>query len=319
MDTLFIKQRTPRANIPWSLVLQCTSIVTKSRTVSGTVFRYQHRCGNCLPCRIRRRDEWATRILLESWLHPCNWFVTLTYREDIRPRIAGSPQLPWTLRKADLQGFLKRLRYYSPVKLRYFAVGEYGDHSGHPHYHMALFGKLEDPFTCIEKAWPREHWGRWDCRPLIPERARYLAGYCVKKLTQRHMLSDGRDPEFVTMSRNKGLAYHSAPEIANAMRRYGVTLHGFRSSDSTANPEASTLRGYIRFGKSLWPLDQYLKRTLLPFFPEESPTELQAALRADVRERMQLHQSPEEKAQTISDSDARAANLARRRLANARI
>lgn len=36
---------------------------------------------------------------------------------------------------------MKRLRkYLEPVKVRFFACGEYGDNTYRPHYHLILFG-----------------------------------------------------------------------------------------------------------------------------------------------------------------------------------
>lgn len=106
-------------------------------------------CGHCLGCRLDHASMWATRLTMEAktWQKCC--FVTLTY---------NNPNLPiknnkMTLKKKDLQDFLKRLRYYHKGKqewvnpktgefekpIRYFACGEYGPKGGRPHYHLAIF------------------------------------------------------------------------------------------------------------------------------------------------------------------------------------
>lgn len=106
-------------------------------------------CGHCLGCRLDHANMWATRITMEAktWKKCC--FVTLTYNNPNLPIKNGRP----TLRKKDLQDFLKRLRYYEKGKsewvnpktgeyekpIRYFACGEYGPKGGRPHYHLAIF------------------------------------------------------------------------------------------------------------------------------------------------------------------------------------
>ena len=88
-------------------------------------------CGKCLPCRITRRQEWTARLLLEMKTSYAIWFITLTYQEPRLPRLGS-------LRKKELQGFLKRLRKNTGLKFRYFAAGEYGK-NGRAHYHLLVF------------------------------------------------------------------------------------------------------------------------------------------------------------------------------------
>lgn len=91
-------------------------------------------CGQCLPCRINRSRLWTWRQFLESLLHEHNCFCTLTYDDDHLPANGA-------LQPKDLQLFLKRLRReIDPLRIRYFAVGEYGEKTRRPHYHLTLFG-----------------------------------------------------------------------------------------------------------------------------------------------------------------------------------
>lgn len=95
-------------------------------------------CGGCVGCRIDRSRQWTIRLLHESRLHDLKCFLTLTY-DDLHLPKDGS------LDKSHPQAFLKRLRrrhaYHNDgSKLRYFLVGEYGDTTDRPHYHMILFG-----------------------------------------------------------------------------------------------------------------------------------------------------------------------------------
>lgn len=111
-------------------------------------------CGHCLGCKLDHANMWATRITMEAktWKKCC--FVTLTYNNPNLPTKNGIP----TLRKKDLQDFLKRLRYHEKGReiwinpktekeeapIRYFACGEYGPKGGRPHYHLAIFNYEPD-------------------------------------------------------------------------------------------------------------------------------------------------------------------------------
>ena len=117
-------------------------------------------CGQCIGCRIRQREDWATRIELEARDYPKEevWFITLTYDDNHVPgmivktgEIMRKVQYTWkpgekrpssvqTLMYEDIQKFLKRLRKAYRGKLRYFVAGEYGEQTARPHYHMILYG-----------------------------------------------------------------------------------------------------------------------------------------------------------------------------------
>ena len=91
-------------------------------------------CGQCLPCRVNRRRIWTHRVLLEAIKSSESSFITLTYDDENLPE-NGS------LCPSHVRDWLKRIRKkVEPRKLRYFLVGEYGDETKRPHYHVALFG-----------------------------------------------------------------------------------------------------------------------------------------------------------------------------------
>ena len=90
-------------------------------------------CGKCILCRKQKAAEWSLRMYHELSTSQKASFVTLTYDDTKLPANQ-------TLVKAHLQNFMKRLRKrIEPEKLRYYAVGEYGDKTQRPHYHMILF------------------------------------------------------------------------------------------------------------------------------------------------------------------------------------
>lgn len=131
-------------------------------------------CGQCLQCRLRAADNWATRIELESKYVENSHFITLTYNDQSLPvhnmiedthyhglanpeeYLRGRSIERGTLVKKDLQDFMKRLRIQAQRKgliedqpdglgIRFFACGEYGDINRRPHFHCIIFGlKIPD-------------------------------------------------------------------------------------------------------------------------------------------------------------------------------
>lgn len=147
-------------------------------------------CGRCLSCRVNRKQMWKGRIILESMAHKHSAFVTLTYAPEHLPQGGSLSKLHW-------REFTKGIGY------RYFGCGEYGDQGHRPHYHLVLFGldAWDGPSRdFLARRWP---YGFMHASPLTPERAGYVAGYVVKKLTKEDdpRLSEGQIPEFALMSR----------------------------------------------------------------------------------------------------------------------
>lgn len=167
-------------------------------------FEGRYGCGQCLPCRINRRRLWTHRLFLESCKHAESSFVTLTYRPEKLPD--GGTLVP-----DHMRDFLKRLRFHvDPIKIRYFYVGEYGDISGRPHYHMALFG-LGPSFQGIDKLWTHGFTYSGD---LTMDSAQYIAGYVTKKMTSKaDPRLKGRYPEFARMSLKPGIGALAIPDL----------------------------------------------------------------------------------------------------------
>lgn len=184
-------------------------------------------CGQCTPCRINRRRIWAHRIMLESYQHAESSFVTLTFSDAQLPA-----DLSVTPRTISL--FIKRLRKMLGTPVRYFAVGEYGDQSGRPHYHLALFGYPKcqrgrtdfrrqvccEVCSTIARCWtdPQtgEPYGTVEVAPLEPGSANYVAGYTVKKWTRDDdPRLEGRLPEFARMSLRPAIGLFAMDDIAS--------------------------------------------------------------------------------------------------------
>lgn len=176
-------------------------------------------CGTCIMCREEQARQQAVRIVHEAQSHEENSFLTLTYTDQFLPE-HGS------LNYEHLQKFWKRLRKHTG-KLRYYAVGEYGDKSLRPHYHAVVFGRAFAQNRIIIRETPNLLWtspqlediwgmGNVTVGALTFETARYTASYVTKKLRskQKYVRVDEESGELLEliqprafMSRNLAKAW----------------------------------------------------------------------------------------------------------------
>ncbi|ALS03644.1 VP4 [Gokushovirus WZ-2015a] len=200
-------------------------------------------CGKCIGCRIRAKQDWATRLELEARAYKGQaWFITLTYRDDTIPLLirdtgelieggisvwshgAEVPEQINTLNMDDMTRFWKRLRKYQTTEpdmgngLRYFYSGEYGEQTGRPHYHAIVFG-LEIPdlkkvpgrnqyykSAILEKIWGK---GNVTIAYSEPGTYNYVAGYVTKKMygnDTKEYQNLGLTAPYACMSRKPGIA-----------------------------------------------------------------------------------------------------------------
>lgn len=104
-----------------------------------------------------------------------------------------------TLRKRDVQNFMKRFRkyfyIYEKANLYYFAVGEYGPQSLRPHYHAFMaFDSVcsyQQVVECIRRAW---RFGTVKVMPVQSSAASYVAGY---------LNSSSRIPKFLDLKETR--------------------------------------------------------------------------------------------------------------------
>lgn len=169
-------------------------------------------CGKCDPCNYNKKRLWTGRIILESINHPApSAFVTLTYDDHNLPD-QGEVSPP------DVMAYIKRLRQQQDTgKVRYFAVGEYGDKTFRAHYHLALFGLPAEVYeTTLRKTW--QEFGHVHVGELTPASSSYIAGYTTKKMTKGDDYRlDGRHPEFTRMSKFPPLGAPGIAYIENLM------------------------------------------------------------------------------------------------------
>lgn len=188
-------------------------------------------CGRCIGCRLEKSRQWAVRCIHEAQLYDENCFITLTFDEY---HIDND----YSLRKADFQKFIKRLRKYVTSKeclqkypsiyrrkIRYYHCGEYGELYRRPHHHACIFnfdfpdkeiiydGKYKlYTSALLSQIWtdPKSEmpYGYSTVGEVTYESAAYVARYIIKKITgdkaEKHY--QGRVPEYTTMSRRPGIA-----------------------------------------------------------------------------------------------------------------
>jgi hypothetical protein len=183
-------------------------------------------CGTCIGCRADQGRQWAIRIMHESVTRPPAWFITLTYDDQHLPgNLPDDERVRGSLDPTDLQLFIKRLRKRSAVRLGYYAVGEYGDKSDRPHYHLALFGMrfLDKDKIGERRGYPvlvsrtlEELWkgGNSEITTLGWKSASYIAGYVHKKAREKS------DPvKHLRVDPDTGEVFQVEKEFARMSRR----------------------------------------------------------------------------------------------------
>lgn len=179
-------------------------------------------------------------MILESFCHKQNLFLTLTYDNDHLPSDGSvSPR--------EMQLFIKRLRKaVAPVKFRFFLVGEYGPDTFRPHYHLAIFGLGFEHEAQIAASWT---YGFYKLGDLTEASAGYVGGYVTKKMTKADdPRLEGRHPEFVRMSLKPGIGCGALDVIEMTLKEHDL-LGG----------DVPTV---LRHGKKIYPLGRYLRSKL---------------------------------------------------------
>lgn len=233
--------------------MQCTSPVVGYRAPSGVVFsdtkvagdQVLLPCGRCIGCRLDRSRDWALRCVHESKLYDQNSFITLTYDDNQLP--PGCSLVP-----EHLQLFWKRLRRaIEPVRIRYFACGEYGDDEdlahrskfggnvGRPHYHALIFNydfpdkvffkkrPFGDIFTSkiLAKAWP---FGHSSIGALSFRSAGYVARYSLPRVNGEGAATRYFSPVPVVNPVTGEVLPHKVPEFGRMSNREGIGANFFR-------------------------------------------------------------------------------------------
>lgn len=257
-------------------IVHCTKKIKKWDDSTGNLVRQEFPCGQCTSCRITRRQEWTLRILLELLSNSQNYFITLTYSDEKLESLS--------LQKKHLQKFFKRLRKRLNRPIRYFATGEYGGRGGRPHFHILLFTDIEPTelgqlgykinkkrqlVPVISEGKIHDSWKKGWVEAQILETnrqaskaARYVAGYCLKKLTSDARIAQkypGRTPEFMLSSRRPGIGLGAAGAIASRIRDAGISAKG----TAVESPNGSASLYMLRIDGKKWPVDRVLRERII--------------------------------------------------------
>jgi len=168
-----------------------TPLVVHKRTVP---------CGNCAECRSAHRRAWAFRLDYEAQYSATSLFVTLTYDDD---NLLFADSDLAVLNYADIRNYFKRLRKEG-LKFKYFAVGEYGEKFGRPHFHILFFCKTSLKIDEIfRQKWEK---GNVHIRPADFANIRY----CLKDMLKFRGEFDHLEKEFrpqIRVSKGLGIDY----------------------------------------------------------------------------------------------------------------
>lgn len=211
--------------------------------------RGTHPCGGCLICRKNKGRFWTGRLLLEQMSTVnTSWFLTLTYDDEHLPRTVFGDG---TLRKKYTTQWVQDQRKVHDF--RYYLVGEYGEKTKRPHYHMAVFPP--DSAFSVDRllaAWKKGH---TSYHMMETGSAEYLAKYTLKKLTRPDdpRLLEGQEPEFRTSSRAPALGSAAIEKLASAYET---------KSGSRVVAERGDVERTLRIGRKKYPLDPYVLRKL---------------------------------------------------------
>lgn len=172
------------------------------RGAAGTPYSVDlfSKCGKCLECQSEKAHGWLVRSTFEYLSNPGqpSCFITLSYADN-----------PVVLIRRDFTLFLKRFRKaISPTKIRYFAVGQYGERFLRPHYHAVIFGwnDLDAVYTGLSKrgnalylsktlaaVWP---YGDVVYQPFSEKELNYTCAYSTKNYGLSRSLLD--EPIYVS-------------------------------------------------------------------------------------------------------------------------
>lgn len=173
-----------------------------------------HPCGKCGSCRQNNVADWTFRLVQESKQAVTAWWICLTYADPFLVYNIES-RLP-ELCKDHLKKFMRDLRNYqarkvwirkgkklvkTKLKIRFYAVGEYGEDFGRPHFHLVLWNAERQTINYLNQIWYR---GLIDVDLLDIGGLPYMCKYHLNPLPDH----DVRVKPFARMSRKPGIGYN---------------------------------------------------------------------------------------------------------------
>jgi len=155
-------------------------------------------CGQCEFCLRKRIQDWTLRMMHQYESSGKAAFITLTYRNEDLPK-------NFSLQKADLQKYFKRVRKHYDQKIKYFACGEYGSMTNRPHYHTIIFNIDPQAYTLLDERhnlWPLGH--SFVGHSVEAEACAYTAKYVTKIIRSKGHSYAPRERPFQLQSQGLG-------------------------------------------------------------------------------------------------------------------
>ncbi|AKI26875.1 replication protein VP4 [Microviridae Bog1249_12] len=170
-------------------------------------------CGKCGSCLKRKISDWTIRLQNEFKRSKTSAFLTLTYQEA-----------PDQLDKTHLQKFFRRLRKKG-VNFSYFALGDYGDTFGRPHYHVLAFERTSYLRDVLNQSWRSGKdevlMGFTHYKPMSFGRIHYVVKYGLLAKLDWNKEQETRKPPFFLMSQSIGSCYLT-DDILDYHKKRGV-------------------------------------------------------------------------------------------------
>lgn len=158
-------------------------------------------CGKCGYCLRRSINDWVLRCKYEHQRSYESYFLTLTFSEVPDGLLVDSKSF-----RRPLQLFFKRCRKYG-LSFRYFAIGDYGDTYGRPHYHVLFYSDVPVDTDLVHSLWSSKKYqenGFVKVDRYSVHRCRYVVEYALLGRLDHHVDS-GRPKPFTVMSKRPAI------------------------------------------------------------------------------------------------------------------
>lgn len=176
-----------------------------------------------------RRTDWSFRLKEELKASWNAFFITLTYEPGREPiYIDENGEVFEVIQKREFQLFMKRFRDYqskqTDIRIRYYAVGEYGTKNDRPHYHAIVFNVHAKTMKNLSKLWGE---GFVHIGYVTDASIHYVTKYHVNRI-YKHGYEDEFQP-FSLMSKGLGKQYIvNNSKLHQETRRTYVINNGYK-------------------------------------------------------------------------------------------
>lgn len=158
-------------------------------------------CGKCGYCLRRSINDWVIRCKYEHMKCHSAYFLTLTFSEVPEGLLDDAKSF-----RRPLQLFFKRCRKFG-LSFRYFAIGDYGDTYGRPHYHVLFYSDIPVDTDLIHSLWSsktHQENGFVKVDLYSVHRCRYVVEYALLGRLD-HDASSGKPKPFTVMSKRPAI------------------------------------------------------------------------------------------------------------------